>query len=45
MDMSEEGNFEQLAALGFILLVATLAIVAAAWPLVGRDFMQRRDSA
>jgi iron(III) transport system permease protein len=45
MDMSEEGNFEQLAALGFILLVATLAIVAAAWPLIGRDFMQRRDSA
>ncbi len=45
LDMSEEGNFEQLAALGFILLIATLAIVAIAWPLIGRDFMSRRDSA
>ncbi len=45
MDMSEEGNFEQLAALGFILLIATLVIVALAWPLIGRDFMQRREGA
>jgi iron(III) transport system permease protein len=43
MDMSEEGNFEQLAALGFILLIATLAIVGVTWPLIGRDFMRRRD--
>ncbi|HJS85520.1 MAG TPA: iron ABC transporter permease [Acetobacteraceae bacterium] len=45
MDMSEEGNFEQLAALGFILLIATLVIVASAWPLIGRDFMRRREGA
>ncbi|MEO9191418.1 MAG: iron ABC transporter permease [Acetobacteraceae bacterium] len=44
MDMSEEGNFEQLAALGFILLIATLVLVGIAWPLIGRDFMRRRET-
>jgi iron(III) transport system permease protein len=43
MDMSEEGNFEHLAALGFLLLLATLAIVGLASALLGRDFMLRRD--
>jgi iron(III) transport system permease protein len=43
MDMSEEGNFEALAALGFLLLVATIVIVASATALLGRDFMLRRD--
>ncbi len=43
MDMSEEGNFEHLAALGFLLLVATLAIVGLATALLGRDFMLRRE--
>ena len=43
MDMSEEGNFEHLAALGFLLLLATLAIVGIASALLGRDFMLRRD--
>ncbi len=42
MDMSEEGNFELLAALGFLLLLATGVIVAIGFRLVGRDFMQRR---
>jgi iron(III) transport system permease protein len=43
MDMSEEGNFESLAALGFLLLASTLIIVALATALLGRDFMLRRD--
>ncbi len=42
MDMSEEGNFEHLAALGFLLLAATLVIVGLASALLGRDVMQRR---
>jgi iron(III) transport system permease protein len=45
MDMSEEGNFENLAALGFLLLASTLIIVALASGLLGRDFMMRRDRA
>ena len=32
MDMSEEGNFESLAALGFLLLASTLVIVGARLP-------------
>ena len=43
LDMSEEGNFEQLAALGFLLLVAIMAIVAIGYNLLGRDFMMRRE--
>ena len=43
MDMSEEGNFESLAALGFLLLIATLVIVGLATALLGRDFMLRRE--
>ena len=43
MDMSEEGNFENLAALGFLLLAATLVIVGLASALLGRDFMLRRE--
>ena len=43
MDMSEEGNFEHLAALGFLLLIATLVIVGLASLLLGRDFMLRRE--
>lgn len=45
MDLSEEGNFEQLAALGFMLLAATVVIVAIGYRLVGRDFLLRRDRA
>jgi iron(III) transport system permease protein len=40
-DLSEEGNFEVLAALGAILLAATIAISALAFCIVGRDFMVR----
>jgi iron(III) transport system permease protein len=43
MDMSEEGNFETLAALGFMLLASTLLIVGLATSLLGRDFMLRRE--
>jgi iron(III) transport system permease protein len=43
MDMSEEGNFENLAALGFMMLLSTLVIVFLATALLGRDFMLRRD--
>ncbi len=42
LDLSEEGNFELLAALGFLLLAATFLIVALGMALVGRDFMLRR---
>jgi iron(III) transport system permease protein len=41
-DLSEEGNFERLAALGWLLLGATIVIVAIGYRVVGRDFMLRR---
>src|SRR6202012_2093225 len=43
MDMSEEGNFENLAALGCLLLASTLLIVGLASGMLGRDFMLRRE--
>jgi len=42
-DLSEEGNFEVLSALGGILLIITLAFVGLGLRLAGRDFMLRRD--
>ena len=42
LDLSEDGNFETLSALGLVLLVVTIAIVVAGYRLVGRDFMLRR---
>src|SRR3954447_3105451 len=42
-DLSEEGNFEVLSALGAILLVLTIAIAAVAYRIIGRDFMLRRS--
>lgn len=42
-DLSSEGNFEYLAALGGVLLVVTLAIIALSSRVVGRDFMLRRS--
>jgi iron(III) transport system permease protein len=42
-DLSEEGNFEVLSALGGILLVITLAFVGVGMRLIGRDFMLRRE--
>ncbi len=43
LDLSENGSFETLAALGFLLLVATIVIVLIGYRLVGRDFMLRRS--
>jgi iron(III) transport system permease protein len=40
-DLSEEGNFEVLAALGAILLVVTIVIAAIGFRVIGRDFMVR----
>ena len=42
LDMSEEGTFERLAALGSILLLIIAAIVLLGVKLLGRDFMLRR---
>jgi iron(III) transport system permease protein len=43
LDLSENGSFELLAALGFFLLGVTILIVLAGYRLVGRDFMLRRS--
>ena len=43
LDFSEEGRFEQLSALGGILLLITVVIVAIGFRVVGRDFMLRRS--
>lgn len=43
-DLSEEGNFEVLSALGVILLVATVVIAGIGSKVIGRDFMLRRNS-
>ena len=43
LDLSENGSFETLAALGFLLLVATSSIVLIGYKIVGRDFMLRRS--
>ena len=41
-DLSEAGNFEQLAAFGGILLAITMVLVGIGVRLAGRDFMLRR---
>lgn len=43
LDLSENGSFEILAALGFFLLGATILIVLLGYRLIGRDFMLRRS--
>ncbi len=43
LDLSENGSFETLAALGFLLLIVTILIVLIGYKLVGRDFMLRRS--
>lgn len=42
-DLSEQGNFEVVAAFGGILLFITMVIVGIGMKLVGRDFMLRRE--
>jgi iron(III) transport system permease protein len=43
LDLSENGSFEILAALGFFLLGATILIVLLGYKVIGRDFMLRRS--
>ena len=43
-DKSDEGNFEILASMGLILVVATVALVLLGFRLMGRDFMLRRTA-
>lgn len=43
-DMSEEGNFERLAALALILQVLTLPLLWLGQKALGRDFMLRRNA-
>ena len=43
LDLSENGSFEILAALGFFLLGATILIVLLGYKIIGRDFMLRRS--
>ena len=43
LDMSEQGYYETLAAMGVVLLVITSAVVAIGMRLLGRDFMLRRN--
>src|SRR6266446_2383708 len=42
LDLSEDGNFETLSALGCFLLVVTVLVVLAAYKLLGRDVLLRR---
>jgi iron(III) transport system permease protein len=43
-DMSEEGNFEYLAALALLLQVLTLPLLWIGQRALGRDFMLRRTA-
>ena len=43
LDLSENGSFETLAALGFFLLGVTLVVVFVGYRMLGRDFMLRRS--
>src|SRR5258707_11233443 len=43
-DMSEEGNFESLAALALILQLLTLPLLYIGQKALGRDFMLRRTA-
>ena len=42
LDLSEQGNYESLAAMGVVLVVITTLVVAAGMRVAGRDFMLRR---
>ncbi len=43
LDLSEEGEMEKLAALGSVLLIIIVAVVALGVRYLGRDFMLRRN--
>jgi iron(III) transport system permease protein len=42
LDLSEQGRYEILAAMGVVLLFVTTAVVLAGMSVLGRDFMLRR---
>jgi iron(III) transport system permease protein len=42
LDLSEQGNYEILAAMGVVLVVIVTVVVAIGMKLAGRDFMLRR---
>ena len=43
LELSEQGNYEPLAAMGVLLVVIVTAVVAVGMKLAGRDFMLRRS--
>ncbi|HVE52570.1 MAG TPA: iron ABC transporter permease [Ramlibacter sp.] len=43
LDLSEQGNYETLAAMGVVLVVIVTVVVAIGMKLAGRDFMLRRS--
>ncbi|WP_420392459.1 ABC transporter permease [Acuticoccus sp.] len=43
LDLSEQGQYEILAAMGVVLLTVTTLVVAIGMRLLGRDFMLRRN--
>jgi iron(III) transport system permease protein len=43
LDLSEQGNYEILAAMGVVLVVIVTVVVAIGMKLAGRDFMLRRS--
>jgi len=43
LDMSEQGQYEILSAMGVMLLLMTTIVVAIGMKLAGRDFMIRRQ--
>jgi iron(III) transport system permease protein len=43
LDLSEQGEYENLAAMGVLLLVITTAVVVVGMRFLGRDFMLRRN--
>ncbi|MFC3678445.1 ABC transporter permease [Ferrovibrio xuzhouensis] len=43
LDLSEQGHYEILAAMGVVLLIVTTAVVGVGMKLLGRDFMLRRN--
>ncbi|WP_137391198.1 ABC transporter permease [Rhodoligotrophos defluvii] len=44
LDLSEDGNFEALSALGLFLLLATILVVLVSYRMLGRDLLLRRSS-
>lgn len=43
LDLSEQGNYETLAAMGVVLVVIVTIVVGIGMRLAGRDFMLRRS--